>query len=361
MTHAKTIPVLQVWAFRLAIVLLAVCACMTGAAGWEMYDGHTGKQFAAALMFAVVTFGAAILLPFVEQAWRTGAYVTCAGLVFGWAICTVGEYAGHLMVIGGGRSVNVQEAQLQSTRWEDQRKIVSDLERQIAMLEAKHDFSKPSDSPESFDGRIADARAKIAYETSRGGCKGRCEDWRTVLGKLESEQSISKDRAATLIQLDDLKKQLAEARRVAGATQKGTSIAQTQTDNIARVLFVNMKPGQTAQEKANFAFELFQALLYTVLPMTFIFCALKDWSNVSPSGGFGRMVASLGALAKGEKLPEGKAAPANDAHPDIIRSSNVGTASAPVFNLTIPQTAPQKSFSIEALTINDLLRKPRVA
>lgn len=122
---------------------------------------------------------------------------------------------------GQAEKTNVhRSAFMQST---DTRKAVSDLEKELARLEARYDWSKSLDAPESYESRIAAAEADAAYEAKRGGCKSRCIAKQQVVASLKAERANAIDRATTAEEIKGTKAKLDNARQVAASTKVETS------------------------------------------------------------------------------------------------------------------------------------------
>lgn len=109
----------------------------------------------------------------------------------------------------------------------DVRKAVSDLEKQLARLEGKYDWSKGLDAPESYEARILAAQEDAKFEASRKGCKSKCIAKQQLAASLIAERANAIDRATTAEEIKGVKADLNDARKVASNTKVETSEARS--------------------------------------------------------------------------------------------------------------------------------------
>jgi hypothetical protein len=98
-------------------------------------------------------------------------------------------------------------------------KNVKDIERDLARLEAKHDWSKSVGTPDSYDDKIKAAEADAVYEATRNGCKSKCIAKQQLAANLKAERAIAIDRATTAEEIKAAKAKLEDARKVAMNTK----------------------------------------------------------------------------------------------------------------------------------------------
>lgn len=160
------------------------------------------------------------------RAWyrgRFGAMVTSAVM---WAVAigfSVNNWVGAAAE-NQAEKTNVHKAAYLQTQ--DTRKAVTDLEKELARLQAKHDWSKSVDAPDSYDARIEAAEADAAYEATRRGCKSKCIAKQQLAASLKAERAIAIDRATTAEEIKVIQTKLDEARTIAASTKVETSEAR---------------------------------------------------------------------------------------------------------------------------------------
>lgn len=140
----------------------------------------------------------------------------------------------------------------------DVRKAVTDLEKDLARLEAKHDWSKSLDAPEAYDSRIAAAEADATYEATRKGCKSKCIAKQQLAASLKAERANAIDRAETAEEIKAVKAKLDSARSIAASTKQETSEARN--DLIVLTKYMGM-----TEESAQIFNGLFSIIVVSIL------------------------------------------------------------------------------------------------
>lgn len=148
-------------------------------------------------------------------------------------------WSGVIWAVAFGFSVNnwigaASEGQVEKTNVHkaafnqsaDVRKAVTDLEKELARLEGKYDWSKSLDAPESYDDRIKAAEADAQFEATRKGCKSKCIQKQQLAASLKAERANAIDRATTAEEIKATKGRLDDARKVASNTKVETSEAR---------------------------------------------------------------------------------------------------------------------------------------
>ncbi len=120
----------------------------------------------------------------------------------------------------------------------DVRKAVTDLEKELARLEAKHDWSKSIDAPDAYDDRIKAAEADAQYEATRKGCRSKCIAKQQVVASLKAERAIAIDRATTAEEIKATQAKLDKARSVAAGTK--TEVSENRNDLLILTKFAGM-------------------------------------------------------------------------------------------------------------------------
>lgn len=125
---------------------------------------------------------------------------------------------------GQAEKTNIHKAAFNQSA--DVRKAVTDLEKELARLEGKYDWSKSLDAPESYEARIKAAENDAAYEETRNGCKSKCIKKQQLAASLKAERANAIDRATTAEEIKATKAHLDDARKVASNTKVETSEAR---------------------------------------------------------------------------------------------------------------------------------------
>lgn len=280
----KSLDKAQAWVLRTGVGLTVVCAVLTAMAGWH-FGGGGVKSLVFAVLFAGITFGAALLLPFVSAAFSRGLYGTGVGLVMAWAVFTAGEFASHLMVFSGHRGADIQTSDLKDAAHVERDKSKADAEARLEsaranlkdLLEANPWFARVS--AQGLEDQIATKDEAIRQEEKRGGCGPKCL-------KIKEERSALADQLGKVRQKTDYEKAIetaivdvAKARDVVISTEKGTSPAVFQANTFGSLMFATLHPGADERDWANRIIEWFIAFLLTIGPMSLVYAGLKDWNE----------------------------------------------------------------------------------
>lgn len=228
----SSISKMQVWTLRVGFLWLAVCCLITSAAGWSFGSGNVAKQALFAFGFPLITIAAAIILPFIEHAKRAGHGMFALLLLPAWLLCATGEGFGHLMIIASQRDVSIQTAELQDTKFEDQRTSIRETEaKRTAILEAQKGLegSKGWTSTKTVDGwkaAIETARLAMEIEAAKGGCKSKCLAARQLMEEAEANKAAAERMEANAKQLAAVEASLLKLRADAKSDTKGHSDAR---------------------------------------------------------------------------------------------------------------------------------------
>lgn len=261
--------------------LLFVCTLMTSVGGWMLGDGSLERQIGFALMLGLITIGAGVLLPIVRMCSRMGFKGMARFGAFALIVCITGEFVGEMMVVGGNRTQNVQNADHQNVVWQQ---TVDKRARYDADLKAAREKKAHQDSfgtPGSYDALIQAAEERASLEAGKRGGKGKNYDAAMAeAAKLREKQDIAKDRVNnTEPRILDLEKKLAEADAEIKNGKRGNSYIAGQAGSIARIAFWERKPDATAQDDANFGLLVFTCLMMIVSTIAFIDFGLEDFSH----------------------------------------------------------------------------------
>ena len=140
----------------------------------------------------------------------------------------------------------------------DVRKAVTDLEKELARLEAKHDWTKTVDAPDAYDDRIKAAEADAQYEATRKGCRSKCIAKQQLAANLKAERAIAIDRATTAEEIKAVKSRLDTARATAASTR--TEVSENRNDLIILTKYAGM-----TEESAQIFNGLFSIVVVSIL------------------------------------------------------------------------------------------------
>lgn len=160
------------------------------------------------------------------KAWYHGRFGAVVWSAFIWAVAfgfSINNWIGAAAE-NQAEKTNVHKAAFMQSA--DVRKAVTDLEKELARLEGKHDWAKNVDAPEAYEDRIKAAEADAAYEATRRGCKSKCIAKQQLAASLKAERAIAIDRATTSEEIKATKAKLDEAREIASNTKVETSEAR---------------------------------------------------------------------------------------------------------------------------------------
>lgn len=270
---------LQGYAKWMGRLFTLIAAAMTFSFGYALGGDSVMASYLIGVGLAAVTVLVAILLNFVDVAWKSGSRPIALGLAAFWCVCVGAEYFSHVGFTVGHRSSDVQNAVLQDTKYGDTRSTVKDLERSLATLRAKHDWQKSYDPPGAYDARIETAARKVELEASRKGCKDKCLALKAEHASLVAEQAIAADRLAVSEEIKAVEARLMAARKIAGTTAKGDSAVFSQTAMTATLFTGSLKPTEASLHWAGIGIGAFISLVFTFASAACNFIAFRDWTG----------------------------------------------------------------------------------
>lgn len=328
---AHQVKPLQLWAGRIGHAFLILASLVTGAAGW-IFGGGTDHVIMAAILaavFALCPWAVAYLLPFASIARQSGRPGVAAAMMVGVFIAGLMELRGELMIFAGKRAASSTEATLQKTRYEDARKAVEGLERDLAGWRKRLDEQAPYGTSESYSARIKEAEALAAREASaaRKGCRQKCDEALKVAADLRAKQAIALDRETkTEPEILRLTAALDEARKTAATTKAGDSMTVAEAETLASLWTVSLNPSADAKRWADLMAGLFMAIFLLVVPTTLIYASKIDWDAPKQRHRRNGTIARLMAWLKGEPLPKEPDAPIAQSTPNVARETVNTTA-----------------------------------
>lgn len=260
-SEATPIETLQQYARRLGGVFTVLAALMSASAGYAFGGDSLFASLVLAALLSCLTVGTAIMLNFVDVAWRSGE-IKAAGVLTGIFFCMcVGEYGSHVAFGTSHRANNIEQAKIQNARYDDSRDQIvegkASLEMwtaRLAKLEAENAWSATVNAEA--------LRAQKAREELRGGCGRNCK-------AIEARIAIAEETGTLRKQIEATKAVLANHRAKAATTEKGDSIALNQSGLFATVATGSLAPSATAVAWANIGVGAYLSLLSTFLGTVF--------------------------------------------------------------------------------------------
>jgi hypothetical protein len=276
--HApKSLDDLQKMARSLGGVFTFLAAAMSGYAGWMFGGDSTFACIVLAALLAGLTVGVAIMLTFIDVAWTSGERGVAAALSVVFALAVVGEYASHVAFGTGHRAHNVEQAVIQTTRYDDTRAAVDESKTNLAFWVKR---LADLESANAWSAMVtADAlRAQARAEEMRGGCKTRCEGIKAKIAIAEEASELRK-------QIESTKRTLDKERAKSAETTKGDSIAMNQSQLFATAATGSLQPTSAAVAWANIGIGAYLSLLSTSLGAVFNWLGFHSFGNRRPTNG----------------------------------------------------------------------------
>lgn len=231
---------------RAGFVATSLAAVITAMFGWQLGENVVASVCLAGLL-ALCTFIVGYALVAAYHAYKRGMPGVSAAACGLFAVAVAVEFLSHTGFNAANRDATIQQATFETTGYQDTRKNISNLEADLARLEAKHDWQKAYEPAEAYDDKIRVAEEKATYEESRGGCKKRCLALKQEAASLKAERAIAQDRVAVKEEIKLAKAELKAAREEAGHKTVGHAAGASQGAIIAAVASQNEKPSASAQ------------------------------------------------------------------------------------------------------------------
>lgn len=241
--------------------LLWICRIAgTGLAATSLYLTYTyGANISSGIAWAltIASFMASYIWPIMVEVLRNAPGGILGHAIKAMAVAlAVGlsflDITTNSSTTGSHKAVDVQKASLQTTRYDDARRTVADLEakktffrQRIKQLEGS-DGWKGEHPSASYDGKIAAKREAVRQETNRGGCGPVCLKLTNELAQLEASRAVSEAHEKAQRMLAASVAGLQKARAEAKATNKGFSNTEHQNVKLASIFTLDRKPGEGA-------------------------------------------------------------------------------------------------------------------
>lgn len=303
---------LQMWAGRIGHFFLVLATLVCAVAGWVFGEGPSGTLEGIAMgVLMACGFGAcpwavAYLLPFVSVARNSGRPGAAVAALIGVIIAGGMELRGELMVFAGKRANSSNEATMQNARYDDARKAVSAIEKQLATAQAKLDEQTGAGTSASYEAQIKAADDLAAREGSkaRSGCKQKCDEALKVAASLRARQAIASDRETNTEPLvARLTKELSDARAASAGTKVGRSLSVAESEMLASFWTMNLEPSKDSKMWADRGSGLFMAVFFLIVPTILVFMSKMDLDAPKKQRNRSTILANLSAWLKGEPAP----------------------------------------------------------
>lgn len=262
--HANDFDTLLPQAKRAGFVATVLAATIAGSFGWTIGTGIVEKVcFATGLGLAsfIVGYG----LVFAYHAWKRQLYGVALAACALFAVAVSVEFLSHIGFTASHRTANVQQAVVQTAAYTDHRKIIADLERDLARLEAKHDWQKSMDSPESYDAKLKAMEGDLIWKRTKQCTDATLPDSREFCaryGSLKAERAIAHDRMVVAEEIRLTREQLEKAREEAKNVQMGNSTVANQGIVLASLLSGELNPDEEVQTWTNYGISALLALFF---------------------------------------------------------------------------------------------------
>ena len=262
--HSTDFETLLPHAKRAGFVATTLAAAIAGSFGWSIGSGIIEKVcFAVGLGLASFIVGYGLVFAYHAYKRQMHGVAAAAVALFMVAVCV--EFLSHVGFTAAHRTANVQTATLQTTAYTDTRHQVADLERNLKRLEAKHDWQKSYDSPQSYDAKLAAMEGDLLWKRTKACTDATLPDSRKFCadyGSLKAERAIAHDRIVVGEEIKAAKAELAEARKTSNVTQVGHSTVANQGLVLASIVSGDLEPDEATQQWVNYGISAVLALFF---------------------------------------------------------------------------------------------------
>jgi hypothetical protein len=283
--HSDSTEQLQRTARWLGYVFTVLAAGMSFTFGWALGGNDTAAQVMLAVGFAALTVLVAIMLHFVEIAWKSGDKWVAVPITAFFVVCVVGEYMSHVGFTVGHRTENVEQAGLQTTRYEDAREKVEEAKRNLVMWTEQLQTLTTANAwaattkAEGMRTQVEAAQKAIELEEARGGCKQRCQILIKQKGELEQRIATVELREDLTKRIEATKALVDRYREQAATTDKGHSVAFNQTQMVAQLATLNLAPAAAQVAWAGYGIGAFVSLIFTFAAAFCNWIGNRDWAS----------------------------------------------------------------------------------
>lgn len=260
---------------RIGDGLTLVAVGMTTWAGWHLGGDSLYASLLLAALMGLITYGLAHLLTQIDRYWQADRRVA-AGCLAGVALLFFfAEYNGHLMFNVGHRKADIEQAQLQDTRYDDTRSSVDELkfkkqtlEKQKAKLEDAAVSGWNSTKPTAaWQADITNLEGDKLFKRSNGCANVTKSDSRAFCNKLTEARAnlaVAQSYDDTVAQLKATDAALLGMRDKSAGTHKGESITADSTKLFAQISTGSLAPAATALAWTNIGLGGFISLISSI-------------------------------------------------------------------------------------------------
>lgn len=262
--HSADFDALLPHAKRAGAVATSLAAVIAGSFGWTIGAGLV-EQVCFAVGLGLASFIVGYGLVFAYHAWKRQLYGVAVAAVALFAVAVSVEFLSHVGFTASHRTANIQQAVVQTAAYTDHRKIIADLERDLARLEAKHDWQRSMDSPESYDAKLKAMEGDLIWKRTKQCTDATLPDSREFCaryGSLKAERAIAHDRIVVAEEIRLTRERLEKAREEAKNVQMGHSTVANQGVVLASLLSGDLNPDEEVQTWTNYGISALLALFF---------------------------------------------------------------------------------------------------
>lgn len=254
MTHAENTDQLILWMRRAGVFATALASFITAKFGWNLgEDFLTSLSFAGLLALGTWITGYSLMAAY--EAWCRKQWMIAGAAVALFAVSVVCEFIAHVGAGASGRSHSMEAAAHRVVSYEDGRRRVSEIERDVARLQERLRMA-PQRTAEAAQAAVDRAKADRFWKMT-DGCKATkgpqtrafCDQYASAV----ADVSMATERLTLQEDLKVKQTELDEARktaRVSGGDSQSAAATQ-QAITLASMVTLTEEPGKTARFWAN--------------------------------------------------------------------------------------------------------------
>lgn len=254
MTHAENTDQLIVWMRRSGVFATGLASFITAKFGW-----HLGEDFLTSLSFAgllaLCTWITGYGLMAAYEAWCRKQWMIAGAAVVLFTVSVFCEFMAHVGAGASSRSHSMEAATHRVTSYEDGRRRVSEIERDVSRLQERLRMA-PQRTAEAAQAAVDRAKADRFWKMT-DGCKATkgpqtrtfCDGYASAV----ADVSMATERLTIQEELKIKQAELDEARKVARASGSDgqSAVAAQQAIALASIVTLSEEPGKSARFWAN--------------------------------------------------------------------------------------------------------------
>lgn len=232
---------------RIAGTVLAVTSIwLTVAFGATISYGMMAALGAVSFMASYIP---AILVELNESRYR---WLLPFGIVVA-LLVTVIDITTNASTTGVHKTADVVQAQVQETKYQDNRANVQELQDKLKFLETRKQQLEGAEGwtglkpAAAFAGEIEATKLAMEQEAKRGGCGPKCLGIRQKLAELEANQAVAAEHERTAKMIAATVEALSKTRAQAAQVAKGESAVDTQNVRLASLFTLSREPSEDAR------------------------------------------------------------------------------------------------------------------